>query len=104
MGRLRLEGRYQQSSLQSRFVIHTNFFIRDPMLITFDAGTKPVGSKSRWRVHSPSPSRRQLGAHQEGERGVQRAGLRLMSMGLGTAVSTAHQGLISWEEPREKMI
>lgn len=46
------------------------FFMRDIMLMRFDAGMKPGGSRSRWRVHSPSPSRRQLGAHQEGEQGV----------------------------------
>lgn len=32
------------------------------------------------------------------------AGLRLMSMELGTAVLTAHQGLISWEGPRKKVV
>lgn len=80
------------------------FFIHDLMLMTFDAGTKPGGSRSRWRVHSPSPSRRQLGAHQEREREVQCAELRLLSMELGTAVSTTHQGLISWEGSRQTMI
>jgi len=45
------------------------FVIRDLMLMTFDTGTKPGGSRRRWRVRSPSPSKDSLEPIVRGNKG-----------------------------------